>query len=64
MSEQNKQDKVLSPGNSGDERKPDKTIGQVKYARGQDKSTKDKGGAREPEVSDLEPEKQGGIGGP
>jgi hypothetical protein len=64
MSEQNKQDKVLSPGNSGDERTPDKTIGEVKYARGQANSTKDKGGAGDPQVSDLEPEKQGGIGGP
>jgi hypothetical protein len=62
--EQNKQDKVLSTGNSGDERTPDKVIGEVKYARGQDKSKKGKGGAGEPQVSDLEPEKQGGIGGP
>jgi len=62
MSEQKKQDKVLSPGNCGDERTPDKTIGEVKYARGQ--KTKNKGGAGDPQVSDLEPEKQVGIGGP
>ena len=65
MSEQKKQDNALSPDNYGDERTPDKTIGEVKYARGQDKITKDKGGgAGDPQVSDLEPEKQGGIGGP
>src|SRR5437868_4996552 len=29
--------KVLSSGNSGDDRTPDKTIGEVKYARGQDR---------------------------
>jgi hypothetical protein len=60
MTEQ--KEKVPSSANSGDERTPDKTIGEVKYARGQDK--KGKGGAGKPEVSDLEPEKQGGIGGP
>ena len=64
MNEQKKQDKVLSTGNSGDERTPDKTIGEVTYARGQDKNTKAKGGAGDPQMSDLEPEKQGGIGGP
>ncbi len=48
----------------GDERTPDRTIGEVKYARGPNKSSKDKGGAGDPQVSDLEPEKQGGIGGP
>jgi hypothetical protein len=63
MSE-HKQEKLLSPGNSGDERTPDKMIGEVKYARGQDKSTKDKRGAGDAQVSDLEPEKHGGIGGP
>jgi hypothetical protein len=52
-----------SSGSSGDDRTPDKTIGEVKYARGQDRKEK-KGGAGEPQVSDLEPEKQGGIGGP
>jgi hypothetical protein len=46
----------------GDERTPDKTQGQIKYAQGQSKKTK--AGAGEPQVSDLEPEKQGGIGGP
>jgi hypothetical protein len=46
----------------GDERTPDKTQGQIKYAPGQTK--KSEGGAGEPKVSDLEPEKQGGIGGP
>ena len=33
-----------------------------KYAPGQ--ANKSEGGAGEPKVSDLEPEKQGGIGGP
>ena len=54
--------KEVSPAAPGDDRTPDKTIGEVKYARGQSK--KSKGGAGEPEVTDLEPEKQGGIGGP
>ena len=58
------QKKVLSTGNAGDERTPDKTLGEIKYARGQGKTAKEKGGAGEPQVSDLEPEKQGGIGGP
>jgi hypothetical protein len=67
MAEQDK--KVVSPAAPGDERTPDKTIGEVKYARGQapsDKgqSGKGRGGAGDPQVSDLEPEKQGGIGGP
>jgi hypothetical protein len=39
-------------------------IGEVKYARGQDQDTKAKGGAGDPQMSDLDPEKQGGIGGP
>jgi hypothetical protein len=59
-----KQKRSEIPDNSGDERTPDKTIGEVKYARGQDTSTKDKGGASDPQVSDLQPEKQGGIGAP
>jgi hypothetical protein len=46
----------------GDERTPDKTQGQIKYAPGQRK--KNEGGAGEPQKSKLEPEKQGGIGGP
>ena len=46
----------------GDERTPDKTQGQIKYAPGQSK--KSEGGADEPKMPDLEPEKQGGIGGP
>ena len=37
MTEQ--KDKVLSSANSGDERTPDKTIGEVKYAHGEDKTT-------------------------
>ena len=58
-----RQGKVMSPGAPGDDQTPDKTIGEVKYARGQSQGAK-KGGAGEPQVSDLEPEKQGGIGGP
>lgn len=46
----------------GDDRTPDNTIGQVKYAAGQKKPKE--GGAGKPQTSDLEPEKQGGIGGP
>src|SRR3954462_1111839 len=46
----------------GDERTPDKTQGQIKYAPGQTK--KSEGGAGEPQKTNLEPEKQGGIGGP
>jgi len=46
----------------GDNRTPDKTQGQIKYARGQTKKTE--GGAGEPKSSNLEPEKQGGIAGP
>jgi hypothetical protein len=61
------QKREVSPGNSGDARTPDKTLGEIKYARGQDRTegkAKGKSGAGEPEISDLEPEKQGGIGGP
>jgi hypothetical protein len=54
-------DKELSPAGSGDDRTPDKTIGEVKYAGG---GSNKPGGAGAPQVSDLEPEKQGGIGGP
>jgi hypothetical protein len=62
MAEQDK--RVVSPAAPGDQRTPDKTIGEVKYARGQSQSGKGKGGAGDPQASDLEPEKQGGIGGP
>ena len=50
-----------SRAEAGDARTPDKTIGQVKYADGQKKN---EGGAGKPQRSPLEPEKQGGIGGP
>jgi hypothetical protein len=57
-------EKVLSPAAPGDERTPDKTIGEVKYAE-KNAAGKDKeGGAGHPQASKLEPEKQGGIGGP
>ena len=46
---------------SGDDRTPDKPIGQVAYADGQKRGD---GGAEEPQTTPLEPEKQGGIGGP
>jgi hypothetical protein len=46
----------------GDERTPDKSQGQIKYAPGQPK--KSEGGAGEPQKTKMEPEKQGGIGGP
>ena len=45
----------------GDERTPDKTQGQIKYAPGQTK--KGQGGADEPKTK-IKTEKQGGIGGP
>ena len=53
--------KEVSRAEAGDARTPDKTIGQVKYADGQKKN---EGGAGKPQRSPLEPEKQGGIGGP
>jgi hypothetical protein len=57
-------EKVISPASPGDDRTPEKIIGEVKYAGGQDKRSQDQGGAGEPETTLLEPEKQGGIGGP
>ena len=49
----------------GDNRTPDKTIGQVKYADNKGGSERKKqGGAGAPQISPMEPEKQGGIGGP
>ena len=51
----------LSPAAPGDDRAPADTIGEIAYALGEKKDT---GGAGEPETSKLEPEKQGGIGGP
>jgi hypothetical protein len=54
------QDKqVLSKGSPGEERTPDKPIGQVAHA-----DDRSEGGAGKPQTSRLEPEKQGGIGGP
>ena len=61
MPEARQNDRPASPP-EGDERTPDKTQGQIKYAQGQKKSSQS--GAGKPEVTDLEPEKQGGIGGP
>jgi hypothetical protein len=55
------QAKELSPAEAGDDRTPDKTIGEVKYAGG---GSKKQSVAGELQISDLEPEKQGGIGGP
>jgi len=51
MPEDHQNERPKSPP-EGDERTPDKTMGQVKYAAGQMKKT------------NLEPEKPGGIGGP
>jgi hypothetical protein len=45
----------------GEDRTPDQIIGQVAHADGQKRQ---QGGAGEPEATPLEPEKQGGIGGP
>jgi hypothetical protein len=50
---------VLSKGSPGEERTPDKPIGQVAHADDQSE-----GGAGKPQSSRLEPEKQGGISGP
>ena len=61
MPKDNQNERPQSPP-EGDDRTPDKVIGQIKYAQGQTKKTD--GGAGEPEASKLEPEKQGGIGGP
>jgi hypothetical protein len=58
--EQTGSKKEVSPAGAGDARTPDKTIGQVKYAAGEE----NEGGAGKPQSSPLEPEKQGGIGGP
>ena len=52
---------VLSTGAPGDDRTPDQPIGEIAYALHSDERD---GGAGEPETSKLEPEKQGGIGGP
>lgn len=46
----------------GDDRTPDKPIGQVAYADRQ--KNQSEGGAGNTQVSNLEPERQGGIGGP
>ena len=57
--------RVLSKGSPGEDRTPDQPIGQVAHMKGNDKKGSDKqGGAGQPQASDLEPEKQGGIGGP
>ena len=61
MPEDHQNERPKSP-REGDERTPDKVQGQIKYARGQTKQKE--GGAGEPEISKMEPEKQGGIGGP
>jgi hypothetical protein len=49
----------LSKGSAGEARTPDKPIGQVAHA-----DDRSEGGAGKPQTSRLEPEKQGGIGGP
>ena len=61
MPEDHQNERPKSPP-EGDERTPDKTMGQKKYAAGQKKPKE--GGAGEIQKTDLEPEKQGGIGGP
>jgi hypothetical protein len=48
---------------SGEDRTPDQPIGQIAHAGGQ-KKTNTEGGAGQPQTSRLDPEKQGGIGGP
>ena len=61
MSEDHQNERPKSPP-QGDDRTPDKTQGQIKYAQGQKKQAD--GGAGQPETSKLEPDKQGGIAGP
>ena len=56
------QKQVLSTGSAGEDRTPDQPIGQVAHAGGQKKNVE--GGAGSPQTSKLEPERQGGIGGP
>ena len=53
-------------GSRGDDRTPDKTIGEIKYAKNVEKEQDIDltGGAGEPQASPLEPEKHGGISGP
>ena len=63
MNNQTTNNKELSPAAAGDERTPDKTIGEVKYAKQKSPDGK-QGGAGQPQTSKMEPEKQGGIGGP
>jgi hypothetical protein len=61
----NRSSEKLAEG-TGDNRTPDKTIGEIKYAKKPEKK-QDKEptrGAAEPQTSALEPEKQGGISGP
>ena len=50
----------------GDDRTPDKTIGEIEYAKKPEKNQEKEptGGAGEPQTSPLGPEKDGGISGP
>ena len=57
----NRDNKVALSPSPGDDRTPDQTIGQIAYA---ENSGQREGRAGEPQASKLEPEKQGGIGGP
>jgi hypothetical protein len=55
----------LAAESTGDNRTPDKTIGEIKYAKKPEQEHKEPtGGAGEPQTSQLEPEKHGGISGP
>ena len=59
MPEDHQNERPKSPP-EGDDRTPDKTIGQVKYAAGQEKPQQ--GATGKPQASNLEPEKQGSQG--
>jgi len=50
---------------TGDDRTPDKTIGEIKYAKKPEEKQNQEstGGAGKPQASPREPEKHGGIGG-
>ena len=55
----------LAAESTGDNRTPDKTIGEIKYAKKLEREHKEPtGGAGEPQTSQLDPDKHGGVSGP
>jgi len=59
-----KKDQNETTQNTGDDCTPDKTIGQIAYADRPKQTPEKKRSDGEPQVTPMEPEKQGGIGGP